>query len=122
MKQFLLQFFSWWHGQTLSVRFFTWAKGEYVGSDSFGNRYYCNKQGARWVVYAGEVDASSIPPDWHGWIHGRRDDVPNNEKQYAWQKPHMANKTGSSESYRPDGVKRIRKQGKLSADYEAWKG
>ncbi|HET7716433.1 MAG TPA: NADH:ubiquinone oxidoreductase subunit NDUFA12, partial [Bauldia sp.] len=27
MKRFLLQFFTWWNGQTLGTRFFTWRKG-----------------------------------------------------------------------------------------------
>ncbi len=40
MKNFLKQFFSWWNGQTLGLRFYTWRKGEYVGADEFGNRYY----------------------------------------------------------------------------------
>ena len=31
MKSFLLQFFTWWHGQTLNTRFHTWRKGERVG-------------------------------------------------------------------------------------------
>ena len=35
MKQFLLQFFTWWNGQTLGTRFYTWRKGEAVGMDEF---------------------------------------------------------------------------------------
>ena len=45
MKTFLLQFFTWWNGQTLGTRFWTWRKGEFVGSDEAGNRYYREKNG-----------------------------------------------------------------------------
>ncbi|HTN98973.1 MAG TPA: NADH:ubiquinone oxidoreductase subunit NDUFA12, partial [Nordella sp.] len=30
MIDFLKQFFSWWSGQTLGLRFYTWRKGEFV--------------------------------------------------------------------------------------------
>ncbi|TMJ39431.1 MAG: NADH:ubiquinone oxidoreductase subunit NDUFA12, partial [Alphaproteobacteria bacterium] len=40
MINFLKQFFSWWNGQTLGLRFYTWRKGEFVGQDEFGNLYY----------------------------------------------------------------------------------
>ena len=34
----LKQFFTWWNGQTLNLRFYTWRKGEFVGEDEYGNR------------------------------------------------------------------------------------
>src|SRR4029434_7201886 len=37
---FLTQLFTWWNGQTLNLRFFTWRNGEFVGADEAGNRYY----------------------------------------------------------------------------------
>lgn len=40
MKTFLLQFFTWWNGQTLNTKFYTRRKGERVGEDEFGNVYY----------------------------------------------------------------------------------
>ena len=40
MIQFLKQFFTWWNGQTLGTRYYTWRKGERVGSDEAGNIYY----------------------------------------------------------------------------------
>ena len=109
MRLLLHQFFSWWHSQTLSVRFFTWLRGEYVGSDCHGNSYYVSRSGRRWVVYAGEVDASSIASGWHGWIHHRTDDIPSeSDGSYDWELPHKSNKTGTDSSYSPDGVRRIR--------------
>ena len=40
MKNLLLQIFTWWNGQTLGTRFFTWRFGKRVGEDEFGNVYY----------------------------------------------------------------------------------
>jgi hypothetical protein len=88
MKTFLLQFFTWWNGQTLGTRIFTWRKGEKVGTDEFGNTYYRTRGGAkdpalgherRWVIYKGEADASKIPPGWYGWMHHRFDTTPVQE-------------------------------------------
>ncbi|MEP3672085.1 MAG: NADH:ubiquinone oxidoreductase subunit NDUFA12, partial [Hyphomicrobiales bacterium] len=42
MKNFLLQIFTWWRGQTLGTRFYTWRHGERVGEDDSGNVYYRN--------------------------------------------------------------------------------
>jgi len=114
MKTFLLQFFTWWNGQTLGTRFFTWRKGERVGRDEFGNIYYRTRGGAkdtalgherRWVIYNGEADASMIPPGWHGWLHHRVDVAPSQESYAAreWELPHRGNQTGSAEAYRPQG-------------------
>ena len=40
MLDFLKQFFTWWNGQTLGLRWYTARKGELVGEDEFGNKYY----------------------------------------------------------------------------------
>ena len=62
---------------TLGTRLYTWLRGDLVGSDEFGNRYYRDRTGAsradglrekRWVVYNGEVEASRVPAEWHGWL------------------------------------------------------
>ena len=58
-------------------------RGEPVGKDEAGNTYYRDKRrrGAgrerRWVVYAGEVEASRVPAEWHSWLHYTTDDVPD---------------------------------------------
>ncbi|NDA47609.1 MAG: NADH:ubiquinone oxidoreductase subunit NDUFA12, partial [Alphaproteobacteria bacterium] len=41
--QWLLQFFTWWNGQSLNTRFHTWRHGECVGQDEHGNLYYRSK-------------------------------------------------------------------------------
>ncbi len=128
--RFLKQFFTWWNGQTLNTRFFTWRKGEFVGKDDLGNSYFRSASAIpdsiperRWVVYANYAEASEIPPGWHGWIHHRVDTLPANDAYVAreWEKPHQPNLTGSAKAYRPSGSivgNGVRKQ---APDYQAWK-
>lgn len=124
MKNFLLQFFTWWSGQTLGTRFFTWRKGRYVGSDESGNMYYRNAEDTRrWVIYAGTVEASAIPAGWHGWMHHKVKLAPS-ENAYVgrdWEKPHLANQTGSANAYRPaSSLLNPEPKPATSGDYEAW--
>src|SRR5260370_14963380 len=71
------------------TRLYTWLKGQLVGTDQFGNRYYREraprslKRGGgiesrerRWVLYNGEVEASRVPPEWHGRLHHTVDEPP----------------------------------------------
>ncbi|PTW60572.1 NADH:ubiquinone oxidoreductase subunit [Breoghania corrubedonensis] len=124
MKTFLLQIFTWWNGQTLGTRFFTWRKGEFVGEDEFGNRYFRTRDNARrWVIYNGPAEASTIPAGWHGWMH-HRVDTPPSEGDYhpkPWQKGHKANLTGTARAYRPHGsILTPESRPQVSADYDAW--
>jgi NADH:ubiquinone oxidoreductase subunit len=124
MKQFLLQFFTWWNGQTLGTRFWTWRHGNFVGEDEVGNRYYSERNGTRrWVIYNGTAEASAIPPGWHGWMHHRVDTPPPSESYKAreWQKPHQANLTGTAYAYRPKGSILGAPQRPLTdGEYDAW--
>ncbi|MVA99059.1 NADH:ubiquinone oxidoreductase subunit NDUFA12 [Nitratireductor sp. CAU 1489] len=128
MKNFLLQFFTWWHGQTLGTRFHTWRKGTLVGEDEFGNRYYLGGKDSegrtrRWVIYDGLSEASQIPSGWHGWMHYRTDTPPSKEdyKPRDWQKPHVPNMTGTSQAYRPQGsLLSPGKRPAVTGDYDAW--
>jgi NADH:ubiquinone oxidoreductase subunit len=124
MKEFFLQFFTWWNGQTLGTRFFTWRKGEFVGEDEYGNLYYRERGGARrWVIYNGEAEASRIPASWHGWMH-QRTDVPPTEESYKpreWEKPHLPNLTGTPAAYKPKGsILTPEKRPEVTGDYEPW--
>jgi NADH:ubiquinone oxidoreductase subunit len=122
MKNFLLQFFTWWNSQTLGTRFFTWRKGTFVGDDEQGNRYYRNADGSRrWVIYNGVAEASRIPPGWHGWMHHRGDEPPAAYKPRDWQKPHQPNPTGTAMAYRPPGsVLHGKPRVPARPDYEPW--
>jgi NADH:ubiquinone oxidoreductase subunit len=123
MKTFLLQFFTWWNGQTLGTRFHTWRKGEFVGADEVGNRYYRERNGKRrWVVYNGLAEPSAIPPGWHGWMHRRTDEVPPAYAPREWEKPHEPNLTGTAYAYRPPGsVLNPHPHTPGGPDYEPWK-
>ncbi|ABM45605.1 hypothetical protein X471_00464 [Bartonella bacilliformis str. Heidi Mejia] len=128
MAGFLKQTFTWWNGNTINTRFFTWRKGRRIGEDQFGNIYYeggHHKDGypRRWVIYKDFSEASTIPPGWHGWIHHRCDMPPTEEnyKAHEWEKPHSENMTGTKEAYRPKGSIAYSAE-HLSArkDYDAW--
>ncbi|MCU0820396.1 MAG: NADH:ubiquinone oxidoreductase subunit NDUFA12 [Beijerinckiaceae bacterium] len=132
MKNFLLQFFTWWNGQTLGTRLFTWRTGEKVGTDEFGNTYYRTKGGVkhpalgherRWVIYNGLAEASKVPPGWHGWLHHRVDVAPSQEdyRPREWEMPHQENHTGTAMAYRPEGsTLRSGQRAPATGDYEPW--
>ncbi len=114
MKSFLLKLFTWWNSQTFGTQFWTWMYGEPVGEDEFGNRYFRTKGGKidptlgferRWLIYNGLVEASRVPPSWHGWLHHTVDTPPSAESYtpHEWQKPHRPNLTGTPAAYRPPG-------------------
>ena len=74
LKDWLLETFTWWHGQTIGTRFYTWRFGKRVGEDERGNVFYQNADGSRrWVVFNGPVEATAIGTGWHGWMHFRVD-------------------------------------------------
>ena len=118
------ELFTWWNGNTIGTRFTLWKKGEFVGQDEFGNSYYRERDGARrWVTYNGVSDPTSVPPDWHGWLHHTIDTPPTEEnyKPKQWQKPHQPNLTGTVNAYRPQGSTLASgKRPKATGDYDAW--
>ncbi|HEY4115079.1 MAG TPA: NADH:ubiquinone oxidoreductase subunit NDUFA12 [Rhizomicrobium sp.] len=120
----LKRMFVWWSGATWGTLLTTWLSGEYVGSDTFGNRYYQKKGGTRrWVVYNGTVEASRVPPDWHGWLHHTFREPPSAAPlpTKLWEKQHQPNLSGTSLAYRPQGsLAREGQHAPSTADYEAW--
>ena len=106
---------------------FTLLRGHLVGTDAAGNAYYQertvrpNGRRRRWVVYKGAVEASSVPAEWHSWLHYTTDRPIESSARRAWSKPHIANATGTDAGYRPpghdyEGGRRAASTG----DYEAW--
>lgn len=120
----LSQLFTWWNGQTLGTRVFTARRGNLVGEDDQGNKFYQTKDAKRrWVIYAGLADASSVSPDWHGWLHHTFDEVPENGTlpRRAWEKDHKPNLTGTDGAYHPPGsVLTPASRPRVAGDYEAW--
>lgn len=102
--------------------------GRLVGRDAEGNRYYEEKRkradyprARRWVMYAGIIEASAIPPEWHAWLHYTTQEPLTEMPHYPWQKPHQENLTGTPNAYRPPGHEyEGGRQPRATGDYEAW--
>ena len=63
-----------------------------------------------------------VPPPWNAWLHYTADSVPVESEMRDWQKPHIANRTGTPDAYRPAGhTLRGGRRAKATGDYEAWK-
>ena len=119
---FLKRLLTWWNSQTLGTQLFTARKGRKVGEDEQGNVYYQTADGSRrWVIFKGEMEASRVPPDWHGWLHHTWDAPPTQAPlaHKGWEQPHHENLTGTALAYAPPGSIR-RPQPAARQDYEAW--
>ena len=118
MLTIIKKIFTWWNQDTFGTRVKTILFGKLVGSDSFGNKYYENKKGKRWVIYADEVDASKIPVEWFSWIHYTQNNLQNNQdlNKYDWQKPHKPNFTGTNKAYYPN-----KNRNEIKKKYRNWK-
>lgn len=119
---FLKRMLTWWNTQTLGTQIFTARKGIKVGTDEQGNTYYQTRDGKkRWIIYNGEMEASRVAPDWHGWLHFTWDQPPTDAPlaHKAWEKPHQENLTGTAAAYAPPGSIR-RAAPAARSDYDAW--
>ena len=126
---FLGKIFTWWDGATIGTLLNSRFTGEQVGTDAQGNRYFRAKKTQpgqlerRWVIYEGANDVSRVPPEWHGWIHGSFDGVPESHLPPAriWEVDYTPNATGSASAYRPQGaLERGGVRARATGDYEAW--
>jgi len=115
---------------TIGTRLFTWWRGKHVGSDPLGNRYFTERsptegeRARRWVLFAGEAEASMVPPLWHAWLHHTIAEPPTEEemRRHPWQKPHVPNLTGTADAYRPPGhVLAGGRRAPATGDYEPWR-
>jgi len=102
-------------GTILLTRFF----GREVGQDEDGQRYFRSHfkdwagRETRWVLYAGEPEASKVPPAWRAWLQHLCDAPPEQDAKrllpkgsscgYVWLKPHVPNLTGSEAASLPSG-------------------
>jgi NADH:ubiquinone oxidoreductase subunit len=107
----------------------TWFNAEFVGTDIFLNRYYRSKRSKvngrkrRWVLYKGKTEASSVPAEWHSWLHYTTDD-PLSEgaaKSRFWQKEHQPNLSGTTKAYLPQGHEYLGgRRAPATGDYQSW--
>ncbi len=95
----------------LFIRLISMFQGKSIGTDYLGNRYFEGKPRKnykykrRWVLYADGLESSSVPPEWHGWMHHQSDDIPSKDApsfRRKWQKPHKPNVTGSKKAWQRD--------------------
>ncbi len=135
---FFGKIFTWWDGATIGTLLWSGRNGEHVGTDAQGNKYYRQrkKKGKdeapngsyisrerRWVIYEGANDASRVPSEWHGWLHGAFDDIPESHLPPAkiWEADYTPNATGTAAAYRPQGaLEKGGKRARAVGDYEAW--
>lgn len=100
----------------------TFLFGKKLGQDEFGNKYFTNSKGKRWVIYQGLDEASKVPAEWHRWLHKTTDELPVDVKKHSWEQQHLPNLTGTVHSYAPKGhISRGGKRSKTTGDYTAWK-
>ena len=125
----LAKFFTWWDGATIGTLLWSSRKGEHVGTDGQGNKYYRSKKvragetERRWVIYNGANDASRVPAEWHGWLHHSYDELPESHlpAPKIWEAEFTPNKTGTNAAYRPMGaLERGGKRARATGDYQAW--
>ena len=118
MLTFFKKIFIWWNQDTFGTRIKTVLFGKFVGKDSFGNKYYENKNNKRWVIYADEIDASKIPVEWYSWIHHTPNKIEKKHdiEKYDWQKPHQPNLNGTDKAYYTN-----KKKNSIKKKYKSWK-
>ncbi len=130
MAGFFKRIFTWWNGATFGTLLQVRGKGEKIGEDEYGNKYFQEKgddgydgRQRRWVIYNGYADASRVPAEWHGWLHHMYDAPPAEAglADHDWIKPHHPNLTGTVYAYKPKGsLDRGGERAKVAGDYEAW--
>lgn len=130
----LSKIFTWWDGATIGTMLDSARHGEHVGTDAQGNTYFRARkpfpkghprvgQERRWVIYVGANDASKVPAEWHGWLHGNFEGVPESflPPPRIWEVDYTPNATGTAKAYRPQGaLENGGVRAKATGDYEAW--
>jgi NADH:ubiquinone oxidoreductase subunit len=112
----------------LGTWIFTKLHGSRIGIDGNRNIYYAERKprpgrarARRWVAYAKAADASSVPPEWHSWLHYTTDAPLPETGRKPWQKPHLPNETGTPRGYRPPGHDyEGGHRAHATGDYEPW--
>ena len=127
--KFLKKIFTWWDGATIGTQLWSSRNGEHVGTDAQGNAYFRSKdvkdgqRERRWVIYEGTNDSSRVPAEWHGWLHGSYDALPESHlpPPKIWETEFSPNATGTDKRYLPAGaLERGGKRAQARGDYEAW--
>ncbi len=117
----LREIFTWWNGQTLGTRIWSYFNGFLVGSDNHGNKYYRNKNDSkRWVIYNGIVESTYVSPEWNNWLRYTSLAKPSESEKYDWQKDHLPNLTGTNAAYNPKKINDKNEKYSKDNDYKKW--
>jgi NADH:ubiquinone oxidoreductase subunit len=127
----LSKIFTWWDGATIGTHARQLAARRTGGHRRAGQPLFPRPEEAksvdgrerRWVIYNGANDASRVPAEWHGWLHGSFDGVPesNLPPPRIWEADYTPNATGTPMAYRPQGaLERGGVRARATGDYEAW--
>ena len=115
------EIFTWWNGQTIGTRIWSYFNGVLVGTDDQGNKYYKNKNDTkRWVIYSHIVESTYVSPEWNNWLRFTSMVVPSDTEKFFWQKNHVPNLTGTNAAYNPEISKNKEQQGNTNNDYKKW--
>ena len=126
IKKLLKFLFTWWNGNTVGTKLYTYLKGKKVGEDYFGNYFYESRDKRnRWCIYSYQSDASKISPEWNSWLRFITNSCPTDETMtYDWQKRFSGNLTGLNGAYKPEILRANKKNedsDRYQSDYKAWK-
>ena len=126
IKKLLKFLFTWWNGNTVGTKLYTYLKGKKVGEDYFGNYFYESRDKRnRWCIYSYQSDASKISPEWNSWLRFITNSCPTDDTMtYEWQKRFSGNLTGIDGAYKPEILRANKKNEDLDryqSDYKAWK-
>lgn len=92
------------------IKFLIQKKGKFVGKDENDNSYYESNEGKRWVVYSKISEPTTVPPEWHIWLHYSDNTVPIGRQKRSIN--HIPNLTGTKNSYYPNQ--------KVNNYYKSW--
>ena len=125
IKTLLKFLFTWWNGNTVGTKLYTYLKGKKVGEDYFGNYFYESRDKRnRWCIYSYQSDASKISPEWNSWLRFITNSCPTDDTMtYEWQKRFSGNLTGIDGAYKPEILRANKKNEDLDryqSDYKAW--
>ncbi|KJV69241.1 NADH-ubiquinone oxidoreductase subunit NDUFA12 family protein [Candidatus Neoehrlichia procyonis] len=84
------------------LRFFIRRKKQIIGTDEFGNVYYkitVNNVEKRLVLYNKKVDPTTVPAEWHIWLHYTDCKYP--PSLTICNHKHCPNLTGTKYAYHP---------------------
>ena len=126
IKKLLKFLFTWWNGNTVGTKLYTYLKGKKVGEDYFGNYFYESRdKRKRWCIYSYQSDASKVSPEWNSWLRFLTNSCPTDEAMtHEWQKRFSGNLTGLDGAYKPEILRANKKNEDLDryqSDYKAWK-